>query len=122
MTVLVCGSRDWTDTVLIRRTLMNLRANNGADITKIVHGGCRGADTIAARIAKSLGFHVQEYPADWEYYGRAAGPIRNQQMLDEEKPYLVIAFATRLSGGTFDMVQRAQKADIRVQLVEAEKP
>jgi len=48
------------------------------------------------------------YPADWETYGRAAGPIRNQKMLDSEQINLCVAFPG--GAGTADMVARCKKA------------
>jgi hypothetical protein len=81
----------------------------------IVHGAAKGLDTVAAKIARELGYDVVPYEADWSTYGRAAGPIRNQQML-EERPNLVLSFHDDLlsSKGTKDMVKRALKAQIQV--------
>ena len=84
--VLVCGSRDWTNRARIHTELKRLPAG-----TTIVHGCCRGADRIAGEVAKSLGFYVIEFPADWDLHGKAAGPIRNSQMLAEGRPHFVIA-------------------------------
>jgi hypothetical protein len=52
------------------------------------------------------------FPADWEKYGKAAGPIRNQQILVEGKPDLVVAFQG--GRGTANMVSRAQQAGVPV--------
>ena len=80
---------------------------------KIIAGGARGADSLAVEWAKSRGIPFQEFPANWSLHGRkAAGPKRNQQMLDENNIFLVIAFPG--GSGTADMVARAQKAGIHV--------
>ena len=50
--------------------------------------------------------------ADWAKHGRKAGPIRNQRMIDEGRPDLVVAFPG--GTGTADMVERARVAGIRV--------
>ena len=112
--VLVCGSRDWTNYRAIRRELGRLRK---LQVT-VIHGGCRGADIAAGRVAQDFGFVVEEYPADWDRYGRAAGPIRNKQMLDEGSPDEVWAFHEDLrhSKGTANMVRQAQHADIPVKV------
>ena len=55
---------------------------------------------------------VERFPADWSEYGKAAGAIRNQQMLDEGTPDLVVAFPG--GNGTLDMVRRSQRAGIKV--------
>src|SRR5574343_438925 len=77
--------------------------------TLIIEGGARGADQIAKVIAIYMGIPWQEFPADWKTYGKKAGAIRNQQMLDQN-PDLVIAFhpVTGITPGTRDMVTRAQ--------------
>jgi hypothetical protein len=63
------------------------------------------------------------FKADWSTYGKAARPIRNQQMLDEGHPNLVVAFHYALdkSKGTLDMVSRARKAEINVIVIRSEK-
>ena len=109
--VLVCGAREWTDRRLIREVLSRLPSG-----TIVIEGDQRGADRIAGEVAVTLGFVVEPYPADWDRYGRAAGPIRNQRMLEEGKPGRVIAFHADLkhSHGTKDMVKRARRAGLPV--------
>ena len=110
MRILCCGDRNWTDTDLILDTLAQYMHMD--DVT-IIHGCARGADTIAGNAAKLLGFKVEEYPADWEKHGRAAGPIRNVRMLNA-KPDHVIAFHSSIetSKGTGHMINITKKADI----------
>jgi hypothetical protein len=118
MKILVTGDRNWDDYDLIAEALSTLPAG-----TIIVHGDCRGADIICAEIAKSLGFIVRPYPADWERYGRAAGPIRNKQMITEEhllnEPIdFVYAFHDDIknSRGTKNMLKQAESFGIRFRL------
>ena len=89
----------------------------GREIT-VVHGAARGADTLAGEAAKRCGFAVEEYPADWRQWGKRAGPIRNQRMLDEGKPQIVHAFHDHIldSKGTRDMIYRALGAGLPVYL------
>ncbi|HVM95122.1 MAG TPA: hypothetical protein VMT89_01980, partial [Candidatus Acidoferrales bacterium] len=63
------------------------------------------------RGVKRLGFM-----ADWRRNGRAAGPIRNQQMLTEGKPDLVVAFPG--GRGTRDMVNKAKAANVAVTVID----
>lgn len=81
----------------------------------IVHGAAPGADRIAADTAVALGLDVEAYRADWELHGNAAGPIRNQAMVDAGAD-LLIAFGGGL--GTADCIHRARKAGIPVVEVE----
>jgi ABC-type Fe3+-hydroxamate transport system substrate-binding protein len=112
--VLVCGSRDYTDLATMRDVLASLPA-----VAQLIHGGAQGADTLAESIARERGWSFVTYPADWQTYGRAAGPIRNNQMLRDGAPDLVIAFRSRPdSRGTNDMIQQARKAGVPVVVVE----
>lgn len=107
MKVLVCGGRDFSDYAKLQETL------DKYTITEIIHGGARGADTLAdayATLYKNI--PCKEYKADWTKYGKGAGFIRNQQMLDEEHPDMVIAFPG--GAGTADMVRRSKGQGYRV--------
>lgn len=140
MRVLVCGDRDWVDRLgyvdsdlgFIEALLFGLAAlgdchkMDDPPLT-IIEGGARGADQAAAEWVRQFqpdcgcGCSVQllSFPPDWVKHGKAAGPIRNQQMLDEGRPDIVVALHDDLiaSKGTKDMVQRAKKAGIPVYLV-----
>lgn len=112
MKVLVCGDRNWKDWSKIRTRLVELKPSS------VITGGARGADTIAAISSSELGVPVQVFPANWSTYGRAAGPIRNREMLDQY-PDLVLAFHSDLSKskGTADCVREARKRGIKVEVV-----
>lgn len=84
-----------------------------ADI-EIINGKARGVDAVSTDWAIVNWCRFKEYPADWNKHGRAAGPIRNAQMLKEEKPDLVIAFPLPDSIGTKDMIKQAKKAGVEV--------
>jgi hypothetical protein len=83
--------------------------------TIIIHGGAKGADSIAGNLATYLNMKVIKCPADWDKYGKAAGVLRNQQMLDEEHPDLIVYFHKDLenSKGTKDMVTKAISNQIK---------
>lgn len=114
MKVLVCGGRDWKRSVFTYKVLDDFHADYGP-ITEIIEGGARGADRIAGEWADERGISKRVFPADWDTHGLAAGPLRNQQMLDEGQPDLVIAFPG--GAGTRDMMKRAKLADVPVELV-----
>ena len=79
---------------------------------KIVQGGANGADTLARNWAKSHGLKVETERAEWKRYLGAAGPIRNQVMLDKYKPDFVVAFPG--GRGTADMVKKAREDGVDV--------
>jgi hypothetical protein len=110
--VLFCGGRDYTDRATIKAWLSKVQ-KQGYDT--LIEGEARGADTIAREEAEKMGFTVLKFPADWTKYHRAAGPIRNKQMLTEGKPELVVAFHDDIenSKGTKNMVTISRKAGIQ---------
>lgn len=110
MKVLVCGGRDLHDRDLVSRTLDLI--HQITPISCLIQGGARGADQLAAEWGVGAGVLVRTFEAEWRKHGRAAGPIRNQRMIDEAHPSLVVAFPG--GRGTADMVARADRAGIRV--------
>jgi len=111
MIVLIAGGRAYQDRDLLEHTLDHLHVARGP-FTQVIHGGARGADRLAGEWATRRHIAIRQFPAQWNKNGRAAGPIGNQQMLDEGKPDLVIAFPG--GRGTADMVRRAHAADVEV--------
>lgn len=111
--IIICGGREWDDYYAIKSVIEKLPRN-----TVIIHGACRGADKLAERACVKLRRRFKRYPADWIRYRRGAGPIRNTQMLVEERPVKVIAFHDDIenSTGTKDMIAQAEDAGIEVEL------
>lgn len=118
MKVLVCGGRHYNNYEKIFDVIKSLKEKYG-NIT-IIEGGAPGADKHARTVCEKEGIPFNEYPADWKKYGRAAGPKRNQQMLDCECPDLVIAFHEDIesSKGTKDMINRARRLNIETLMIE----
>ena len=109
--ILACGGRDYSDRAKVFKTLDKVVDEIICPVT-LMHGGANGADKLAAEWANYRNIPVIEVRADWTAHGRAAGPIRNQKMLDAHCPKIVIAFAG--GRGTADMVRRSRKAGIQV--------
>ncbi len=117
--ILICGSRDWTDHFPIMRLIRGVADGQ----TTIVHGGARGADEMAAGVARTLGVPDEPHFADWKGHGRAAGPIRNEEMLASGVNE-VWAFKDRFDwslqrGGTEHMVRIARDAGLPVYVVSS---
>lgn len=108
--VLVCGGRDYADRDTLYAALDRLHAEH--HFVVVIAGGARGADTLAAEWARKRGVACEVYMAEWDRLGRKAGPIRNQRMLDEGRPDLVVAFPGRT--GTAGMMALAHKAAVPV--------
>ncbi len=78
----------------------------------IIEGGALGADRLARVWAESRSVPHVTYPADWKQHGKAAGRLRNRQMLRDGKPDAVIAFPG--GAGTHDMITIAEAAGLPV--------
>ncbi len=118
MKILVCGDRNWSNRQFIYGYLYRLTKFEYRDRIVIIEGEARGADTMARDWAELNGVKFEPYPADWKLHGKAAGPIRNRQMLSA-KPDMVIAFHNDIgsSKGTRHMVTIARAAGIPVTVV-----
>lgn len=109
MKVIVCGGRKYND---IRNVYMSLDEFHAeTPIAELMQGGATGADYIAKTWAESRGVTSHTIKADWQKNGRAAGPMRNGEML-KWGPDVVIAFPGEI--GTEDMIKKATKAKVRV--------
>ena len=107
MRVLVCGGRDYSAREPLWDALYRLEPS------VIIEGGARGADMLAAEWAHHTATRLLTFPALWNDEGRAAGPKRNQRMLDEGRPDIVLACPG--GRGTADMVSRARRAGVTIQ-------
>lgn len=106
---LVCGGRDFRDRTLLFTTLDSLA------ISCVVHGGADGADRLGGEWA--IAHKVPEIivPAQWDGYGKGAGPVRNGWMLKFTKVTRVVAFPG--GRGTADMIRQAEKAGVSLVVV-----
>lgn len=109
MKVLVCGGRNYRDRQRVFAELLSLHLR--IPITLVIHGGASGADGLAHSWAERFGVQSKVFQAAWDKHGKAAGPIRNSQML-LENPDLVLAFPG--GRGTADMVNKAKNAGVQV--------
>jgi hypothetical protein len=123
MRVLVCGGREFgykyvngVRYVDYEQLKVMYDVLDEINITTLITGRARGADRFSEIYARRLGVDIFAFPADWNKHGRSAGPIRNQQMLNEGKPDLVIAFPG--GTGTSHMCKIAEKAGVEVRKIE----
>ncbi len=109
MKILVCGGRDFNDMGFASTFLDGINAIS--PIEMVIYGGAPGADMLGKFWAERTGIHSARVEAQWQRYGKSAGPKRNAAML-LLKPDLVVAFPGGV--GTADMVRRAKGASIPV--------
>lgn len=114
MKVLVCGSREYPLMRLVKERVDQLDVN---DIVLV--GGARGVDSVAEAAARERLLTVERYPALWEKHGKAAGYLRNIDML-RQHPDLVIAFHDGKSRGTMHTMREARARGIPIELWDKE--
>ncbi len=123
MRVLVCGGRDYPDREHVHRVLTKWHGKMRISILITGMAGQKdkdervlcGADLLAWEWAKAAGVETLEYPVkpgEWNRLGKAAGPLRNERMLREGEPDIVLAFPG--NKGTSDMTRRARAASVPV--------
>lgn len=119
MKLLVCGNRDYPDYHAIAKVLDGLHRSR--PISQLIEGGALGADRFARYWANKNDIPVRTFDAQWQLYGRSAGPMRNRQMLIENKPDQVIAFlnkSLKRSIGTANLIMQARRYQIPVSIIE----
>lgn len=137
MKILICGDRNYDNQALVWTVLDGFYLNHNVgfgvahrDPFFIIEGGAKGADRLAKNWVYDSPLHSSpdynnhgasearivhlQFPANWNEYGRAAGPMRNFQMLNEGKPDIVLAFHDNIekSKGTKHMVSVAKERGI----------
>lgn len=85
---------------------------SGFPITEVVSGGAPGVDSLAETWAAQNGIPVKQFPADWNRYGRKAGPIRNTEMAGYAEA--LIAVWDGRSKGTRNIIQLVRRRGLKV--------
>lgn len=122
---LVCGGREYCDRRRVESVLSELISvqQRRGRVVALVSGAARGADRLAAEVGRQLGLAVDEFPADWDRFGRAAGYRRNEEMAafllscaEEGMTVGVTAFPG--GRGTQHMIDIAARHEFRVAAVD----
>ena len=120
--VIVCGTRDIdVDNNEVYSRIDEILHNAKFASIEIVSGGARGGDRIGEEYSKSRGYGLRVFRADWNAYGRAAGPIRNSKMVEYISKCadpVVIALWDGKSSGTRNTIQTAKSRKIPVHVIE----
>jgi hypothetical protein len=109
----IVGSRNFNDYKLLCTVITNWIKENGS-IKKIVSGGCKGADTLAEKYADENKIEFVVHNAEWDKYGKAAGPIRNKKIVDDVTH--LIAFPEKISLGTANTIGLAKRKGIPISI------
>lgn len=124
--ILVFGSRNYKDRLAVWAYLNgHLAGLQDGETLGVISGMAPGADLLGYEWAlEHPEVALGEFPADWDGLGKAAGFIRNKQMLDEGHPHLGLGFTDDLatSRGTSDMARRLEAARVPYLIIGKQKP
>lgn len=124
--LIVAGTRTFDDYALMRekldRIILGLREDYPGTPVVIISGNAKGADQLGIRYAMERNLSFRRFPAQWRQYGKAAGPMRNAQMLAHAKEGIpaLVAFWDGKSRGTDNMIQTARRGRVFVRVIPYE--
>ena len=127
MRIIVTGCRDWADEVTVGASIARVTFGWASAGGVVSVGDCpTGVDEMMRRFAEAKpnwleGWEVDVFRAYWDIDGKAAGPMRNQRMVDQGAE-LCLAFWDGKSRGTLDCLSRATAAGIPVRIIPKAKP
>jgi hypothetical protein len=133
--IIIAGGRDFDDYKLLKSETFRIMREIAQKLTgkqtlnkqflTIVSGMANGADKLGAQLAKDFELKLQEFPANWDRYGRRAGYMRNVDMAEfvseSEVHGVLIAFWDGESKGTKHMIDTAKKKNIETHIVSYAK-
>ena len=116
MKIIIAGSRSFSDYEFLKNSCQKIifalqYSDNPLDY-EIISGCANGADKLGEKFAQESGFQIKRFPAQWEFYGKSAGFIRNFDMGKYAKMSdysILIAFWDGKSHGTKSMIDIAKK-------------
>lgn len=114
--IIIAGGRDFMDYNLLKEKANKILQEKRVSYKIVIISGCaRGADTLGLRYASENAFDVEEYPADWDKYGKKAGYMRNVEMAKNADA--LIAFWDSKSKGTKHMIDIATERNLPIRVI-----
>ena len=121
--VIIAGSRDFNDYELLKKSAIEIITKKTMlpDLTRIISGGARGADSLGERFANEMGLEISRFIPDWDGLGKRAGYVRNAEMakfaVEDDNDGMLIAFWDGQSRGTKHMIDLAKRYGLEVHVV-----
>lgn len=116
--IIIAGSRVFDNYNLLESTISEFLIENTNNV-EIISGAARGADQLGEQFARNHGYQVRRFPANWNLYGKSAGPIRNREMAEYASggQGVLFAFWDGKSRGTKSMINLAKKYGLEVHVM-----
>lgn len=108
MKTIIAGSRGITDFAVLLEAVEKCNF----EITSVVSGRAAGVDYLGELYAEQNNLPLHKYPAEWNKYGRSAGPIRNKLMSENAEALLAIWDGN--SAGTKNMIDNAKAKGLTI--------
>lgn len=105
---IIAGSRALTDPALVEEAVKA----SGFEVTTVISGTAKGIDQLGERWAEARGLPVERFPADWDTHGKAAGRLRNREMIEVAEA--LVAIWDSVSRGTEDCIAEARRRGLKV--------
>jgi len=115
MKIAIVGYRNFNDFDMFENYILDWELTNGK-ITNIISGGCVGTDKLAEKYAIKYNIPTTIHEAQWDKYGKSAGPIRDKKIVDDCSH--LIAFLSSKSVGTKITINMAKKAGKDITIIE----
>ena len=121
--VIIAGSRGFNDYKLLKKSAIEIITKKTMlpDLTRIISGGARGADTLGERFANEMGLEISRFIPNWDGLGKGAGYVRNAEMakfaVEDDNYGVLIAFWDGKSRGTKHMIDLANRYGLEVHVV-----
>jgi len=114
MRVIIAGSRAIDDYSAVARAVESC----GVHPDVVLSGCCRGVDRCGERWAMEHKIAIERHPADWARYGRAAGIIRNAEMVKRADVLIAVLSNAHECRGTNAIVKLAIREGLQVYVRE----
>ena len=117
MITIIAGTRTINNYRLLKHEITKAE-KDGIEITEVVSGGCMGVDELGEKYARVMEIPLHVFHAEWRTRGKAAGPIRNSQMV--EFADALIAIWDGKSPGTRNIIKQARAAGLKIHMAVQE--
>ena len=115
--ICICGSREFKDKDFVYSKINKFISTLNEEFV-IIEGGATGADEIARQYCEENNIVHKTFPADWDTFGKAAGPIRNKYMAEICNYVLAFKLKNKKNKGTNNMISEAKKLGKKVVVYE----
>jgi hypothetical protein len=116
MQLAIIGGRDFSDFELMKKHLEEIKGDLNMKISAVISGGAKGADSLGKKWADENNVETLIFKAEWQIYGRGAGPVRNRKIIYHAD--FVIAFWDGESRGTANSINICKNTNTRYKIIK----